>query len=173
MTTSRLRAYNGPNYRPIQSVLRHYSAWGYTMARGPGKTQRLYRVEDVAPILAVERIRTIASVRKWVQSILVGAWARRRWPARVRRPIKITLDNSKGYSYGDSECIELVSCHRDRKAVVLHELAHVVTSRLGDRYAAHGTRWLKEYKALLRRFVGLKALKALNSGLGGCQPKKI
>ncbi len=141
------------------------------MARGPGKTQRLYTAEDKAPILACERPRSIASVRKWVESIRVSAWCKRRFGAL--EPITVTLDNSVEYSYGDECGIRILSGHKDRRAVVLHELAHVITSRLWRRAAPHGVVWLRVYKALIRRFIGDEGLKQFERELGGRQPKKL
>lgn len=100
---------------------------------------------------------SVASTQDYVDTLLAAAWFRRRWGFR-----RIPVEHSKGrgsvaWDYGTIA----ISCeHRRSEAVILHEIAHRLTSRTA---AHHGPEFAGILLTLVKHVMGAEHAAALRA----------
>ncbi len=126
--------------------------------------QRVYDAEDSVLALNHQDYYTIAQAQAWIDRFIRSKWCNRRWGRLARVPVV----PSKAISYkacADARGIWLGIRALDRPYIVLHELAHVITDRLGVREAAHGRTFCRVLIALVGHCVSKRACLALAAAL--------
>ena len=114
----------------------------------------VYACEDAALAGAGRVFRDLRAVRAYLEELIGSDWWADRWPHVEAIPVGRTRsERFSGYAVEGTAEIRLGSL---REAVVLHEVAHVVTSGAG-----HGPAFVEALLALVRERLGFHAYGAL------------
>jgi putative metallohydrolase (TIGR04338 family) len=118
------------------------------------RQHRIYEGEEAALGDAGRVFRDLGEVRAYVADLVAGDWWADRWPHVEAIPLSRTRSlRFSGYAVEDTGEIRLRSL---REAVVLHEIAHVVSPGAG-----HGPAFVSAFLALVRERLGFHAYGAL------------
>ncbi len=121
---------------------------------------RIYEAETATPALCYRQDFTLAQAERWANGWRRAKWARKLWPAKIRRSVWVQL-NARLTAWGGqagSEGIELAPDSLDSPYLVLHELAHVIADRLKPNGPGHGPVWLGVVRLLIGKYIGRRAL---------------
>jgi putative metallohydrolase (TIGR04338 family) len=128
-------------------------------ARGDFPTIRLFGSELVVP--DDRKFGDLASVQRYVDSVLHLNWVRGRWPVAAARPVSVRARRGVGKAHYEPQTstIALPPFERGggwglRELVVLHELAHHVTAATQP---FHGPDFVSNYLALIAELLGPEA----------------
>jgi putative metallohydrolase (TIGR04338 family) len=125
----------------------------------------LYAGEEAALGAAGRRFRDLREVRAYLDQLIASDWWADRWPHIEAIPVARTRSGRfSGYAVEESgeirlrteRQVNLPSVGSVREAVVLHEVAHVVTPGAG-----HGPAFVEALLALVRERLGFHAYGAL------------
>lgn len=120
------------------------------------RQRRLYECEEAALGGAGRQFRHLGEVRAYVAELVAGAWWADRWPHVEAIPVGRTRsDRFDGYAVEGTGEIRLGGAGL-REAVLLHEIAHVVTPGAG-----HGPAFVAGFLDLVRERLGFHCYGAL------------
>jgi putative metallohydrolase (TIGR04338 family) len=120
------------------------------------RQQGIYASEEAALAVAGRTFRHLGEVRAYVAELVAGDWWGARWPHVDAIPIGRTRSRRfSGYAVEGAGEIRLGSGSL-REAVLLHEIAHVVTPGAG-----HGPAFVAALLTLVRERLGFHAYGAL------------
>lgn len=123
----------------------------------------VYAAEDAALAGRGRRFRHLGEVRAYVDELVAGEWWAARWPEVDA--IGVGRSRSRRFTgYALQGCAEIRLASLE-EAVVLHEVAHVVTPGAG-----HGPAFVAALLDLVRERMGFHAYGALLAGLDGPRP---
>jgi putative metallohydrolase (TIGR04338 family) len=138
---------------------------------GDPHRETLYACEAAALVDGGRRFRRFAELEDWVQTVVLGPWWERTFPAA---PLEVSvLRRSRGATFSAAH----VDTARDAAAVwirdgswdavtVVHELAHVASAAGPvDPSGPHGERFATALLLLWRQLLGVHAYGALRSEL--------
>ncbi len=126
--------------------------------------KRVYRAEHRVWEPAGEI--TVEDAQKWCESIRRSEWMKKHYPGGALGTVHVIRGRA---CHAGRSIITLSPTWGTRKFIVLHELAHVVHSRLqlwsadgsAVKQPPHGREWAMIYRALVRRFYGVEREKQL------------
>lgn len=126
--------------------------------------QRLYDAERaIFGTHGGRSFRSIADISAYVREVEASAlWRELGERVGLDRWVEVKDGRGSPRSRAGGRTIKIVRGHRF-ELVVLHELAHLVTSR---RFAAHGPEFVRNYISLVDAFAGSAAARALEDSCG-------
>jgi putative metallohydrolase (TIGR04338 family) len=121
----------------------------------PRERQRCVYASEEAALAGAGRVfRDLGDVRRYLEELVASDWWADRWPHIEAIPVARTRSGRfSGYAVEGGGAIRIAIL---REAVVLHEVAHVVTPGAG-----HDQRFVEALLALVRERLGFPAYGAL------------
>lgn len=131
--------------------------------------QRVYNAENKARKLMTEAglwftdVATEARYRARIDAIMGSAWMQEHYPAATRRKVELTWSTRRrgGACAGIVGITTSITDFALHELVLLHELAHTIQKRTGEKDPGHGRIYCRIYLRLVRRFVGQLAYNIL------------